>query len=126
MKMLVTAVGVVAPPIRVNKRKRQATFTIKVDNDRFFITTVGLEHYERMKEFAENKESPKVMVLGHAFSYRSRKCGTHHVGIQPIILVPFEDYSEVLAMQDIVSQWFLASLLSLNRPETAAKAPNGQ
>lgn len=117
MKMLVTAIGTIAPPIKIDRRQHKASFTLKVDSDRFFVATVGLDQYEKMKELAEGEIEIKVLVLGYAFSYRSNKCGTHHVGIQPIILIPCEDYSELMDLQEIVNQWFLASLLHMGGKE---------
>lgn len=117
MKMLVTVIGTITPPIKIDRQQHKASFTLKVDSDRFFVATLGLDHYEKMKELAEDGTEIKALVLGYAFSYRSNKCGTHHVGIQPIILIPCEDYSELMDLQEIVKQWFLASLLNMGGKE---------
>ncbi len=37
MKMLVAAVGTVAPPIRIDKKHQSASFTLAVDADRFIL-----------------------------------------------------------------------------------------
>jgi len=42
MKMLVAAVGEVIPPVRVDNQRQVVTFTLRVDDDRFFVSTVGL------------------------------------------------------------------------------------
>lgn len=117
MKMLVTVIGTITPPIKIDRKQHKASFTLKVDSDRFFVATVGLDHYEKMKELTEDGTEIKVLLLGYAFSYRSNKCGTHHVGIQPIILIPCEDYTELMDLQEIVKQWFLASLLNMGGKE---------
>jgi hypothetical protein len=108
-------VGTVIPPIRVDNRRQSASFTLKVDDDRFFVATVGLGQYERMSA-AQGSANLQLLVLGFAYSYRSHKCGQHHVGIEPLILVSLADVpgDELDHLQEIAAQWFAASLLTLN------------
>lgn len=115
MKMLVAAVGTVIPPLRVNAQRQIVTFTLKVDDDRFLVTTVGLGQYERMQA-AQDTDNVQVLLLGYTYSYRSHKCGQHHVGIEPLILVTLQDVpgAELARLQDIAAQWFAASLLTLH------------
>ena len=72
--MLVAAVGTVIPPLRVNAQRQIVTFTLKVDDDRFLVTTVGLGQYERMQA-AQDTDNVQVLLLGYTYSYRSHKCG---------------------------------------------------
>ncbi len=116
MRMLVAAVGTVAPPIRIDKKRQSASFTLAVDADRFFVATVGLEQYDRMNA-ARGSDNIQLLVLGYAYSFTSRnKCGKHHVGIKPLILTPLVDLpgAELARLQDLAAQWFAASLLTLN------------
>ncbi len=115
MKMLVAAVGTVVPPIRIDKKRKSASFTLAVDADRFFVATVGLEQYERMNA-ARGSANMQLLILGDAYSFISRRCGKHHVGIKPLILTPLVDVpgTELARLQDVAAQWFAASLLTLN------------
>lgn len=124
MKMLVAAVGTVTLPIRVNERRQSVSFTLKVDDDRFFVATVGLGQYERMSA-AQDSANLQLLVLGFAYSYRSHKCGQHHVGIEPLILVSLADVptNELDHLQEIAAQWFAASLLTLNDKSLTTFAP---
>lgn len=115
MKMLVAAVGEVIPPVRVDDKRQVVTFTLRVDDDRFFVATVGLGQYERMQATPDQARS-QVLILGFAYSFRSHKCGQHHVGIEPLILVSLEEVpgDQLDRLQEIAAQWFAASLLTLN------------
>lgn len=121
MKMLVTAIGTVEPPIKIDRLQHRATFTLKVDDDRFFVSTLGLDQYRRMQAGADQNGRMRLLVMGFAFSYRSNRCGQHHVGIEPIILIDVREYSDLIDMQDIFAQWFLASLLAMNGREAVGK-----
>lgn len=119
MKMLVAVIGTVEPPIRIDRLRHQATFTLKVSDNRFFVSTLGLDQYRRMEARADQKGRTRLLVVGYAFSYRSNRCGQHHVGIEPIILVGAHEYSELIDLQEIFSQWFQASLLAMNGRDSA-------
>lgn len=123
MKMLVAAVGEVIPPVRVDNQRQVVTFTLRVDDDRFFVTTVGLGQYERMRATRET-DHIQLLILGFAYSFRSHKCGQHHVGLEPLILVSLADVpgDELDHLQDIAAQWFAASLLTLNEKPLARLA----
>lgn len=121
MKMLVTAIGTVEPPIKIDKKLHRASFTLKVDNDRFFVSTLGLDQYRRMQAGADNGKM-RLLIMGYAFSYRSSKCGQHHVGLEPILLIDAREYSDLIDMQDIFSQWFLASLLAMTGWDAAGSS----
>lgn len=122
--MLVAAVGEVIPPIRIDNGRQTVSFTFKVDDDRFFVATVGLGQYERMSA-AQGSTRLQLLVLGYAYSYRSRKCGQHHVGIEPLVLVALDEVpgDELARLQDIAAQWFAASLLTLNDKSLTARVP---
>lgn len=122
MKMLVTAIGTIAPPVKIDSKRHRATFTLRVDRDRYFVATIGLDQYLKMKEFDQEAQT-QFLILGYAFSYRSNKCGSHHFGIEPIVFVPCEDYNDLINLQDIVSQWFLASLLHMGRDDNLLTTP---
>lgn len=115
MKMLVAAVGEVIPPVRVDDKRQVVTFTLRVDDDRFFVATVGLGQYERMQTTPDQARS-QVLILGFAYSFRSHKCGQHHVGIEPLILAPLAEGpgEDLERLQEIAAQWFGASLIALN------------
>jgi hypothetical protein len=113
--MLVAGVGTVDPPIRIDEQKQIATFTLKVDDDRYFISTIGIGQFERM---AESPDIPhKMFVMGYTFTFKNKKCGNHHVGINPLILHPLEGLSQadLELFQNIASQWFTAALLNLSK-----------
>jgi hypothetical protein len=94
-----------------------------VDDDRFFVATVGLGQYERMQA-ARDKANIQMLILGFAYSFRSHKCGQHHVGLEPLILVPLADLpgDELDHLQEIAAQWFATSLLTLNEKPLARLA----
>lgn len=118
MKALFLAVGTAALPLRVDRQRLNITFTLRVDDDRFFITTVGWDQYQRLTEHVQRENchtaaAIKLLVLGYTFTFRSNKCGQHHVGVKPIVLMPFDDKTELLDVQDLLSQIFLQSVISM-------------
>lgn len=105
MKMLVAAVGTIQAPLKINQEKQTITFTLRVNSHRYLVSMVDLEQFRRLIDYTIDHKDFQVFLLGRAFSFWSHKCGQHHTGIEPILLVPFEDVSET-NFQEIVHQWF--------------------
>jgi hypothetical protein len=114
MKMIVGVVGTVIRSSVKKGKGRSLSFNLKpVDEDDIYhVISMGPGQRQMLSDLLADRERVDVIVAGHAFTYRSRDCNKHHITIKPLFIVPLDSYDRLDALSDVISQWFMASLLA--------------
>lgn len=90
-------------PIRFDEARKEARFTLRDKNHRFYVVTTCLEQYELLQA----NPGQEVLAIGTAYSF---KIGvTHQVGFKPMILLPLTKNSTE-QVEQIITQLVKFSL----------------
>jgi hypothetical protein len=125
MKMIVGVVGTVIRSSVKPGKGRSLVFNLKPleEDDIYHVITLGPGQRQMLSDLLADREKVDLIVMGYAFTYRSRDCNKHHLSVKPIFILPLDSYDRLDALPDIISQWFISSLLANGRQKATITAP---
>lgn len=128
MKMLVGVVGtVIRSSVKNGKGRHSLSFNLKPveEDDIYHIISMGPGQRQMLNNLLQDRDRVDVIVIGHAFTYRSRDCNKHHISVKPIFIIPTDNES-LDALHDVISQWFTSSLLAAGGRQKATFKLDGE
>ena len=80
--------GQISSNFRIDKKDASTQFSLKASSGVFFIKTYGLEN-SRLCEGL--KRGQIVNIIGELHSFVFKRCGSHHVYIKALTVIPDDD-----------------------------------